>query len=99
MAFISKTYGIFSAGTQSPFPATLASITDDMKIGVNSGMVMTILSFPTLTGNPIAGALLAKDHGSFFYAGLFAAVTMMAGTVWVTVARFCRTGRVLRGKI
>ncbi|KAJ5624160.1 hypothetical protein N7510_000469 [Penicillium lagena] len=93
-------YGIFSAGTQSLFPATLASITDDMKkIGIKLGMVMTILSFATLTGNPIAGALLTKDHGGFFYAQLFAAATMMVGTVWITIARFCRTGLVLRAKI
>jgi predicted MFS family arabinose efflux permease len=93
-------YGIFSAGTQSLFPATLASITDDMKkIGVKLGMVMTILSFATLTGNPIAGALLARDHGGYLYAQLFAALTMLAGTVLITIARFCRTGLVLRAKV
>ncbi|KAJ6780087.1 hypothetical protein PWT90_01016 [Aphanocladium album] len=86
-------YGIFAASFQGLFPVTLASICSDMKtLGTRIGMVMTIISFASLTGPPIAGALLSVGKGSYLYVQLFAGITMMLGTVAVLVVRTVEYG-------
>ncbi|OJJ07189.1 hypothetical protein ASPVEDRAFT_155085 [Aspergillus versicolor CBS 583.65] len=86
-------YGIFSASMQSLFPASLTSLTVDLKkVGVRTGMVLTILSFAALTGAPIAGALIQLGDGDYLYAQCFAAASMLAGSLLVIVARVCKTG-------
>ncbi len=90
-------YGIFAASFQALWPATLTSICSDMKtLGTRLGMVMTIISFATLTGSPIAGVLLAKGNGSYLYVQLFAGLTMMLGTAAVVGARVCKYGFALQ---
>ncbi|KAI9881175.1 MAG: hypothetical protein M1830_007153 [Pleopsidium flavum] len=59
-------YGFFAAGIQSLFPATVASLTTDLKkAGVRMGMVFSVVSFACLTGPPLAGALVQKDNGGY----------------------------------
>ena len=66
-------YGLFGAGIQSLFPATLTSLTMDMKkAGVRMGMVFTVVSVATLTGPPLAGALIQEDGGQYLHAQMFA---------------------------
>ena len=66
-------YGIFAAGIQALFPATLSSLTTDMKkAGVRMGMVFSVVSFASLTGPPLAGALIQKENGRYLYAQMFA---------------------------
>ncbi|TQV91266.1 MFS monocarboxylate transporter [Cordyceps javanica] len=86
-------YGTFAASFQALFPATLASICPDMKtIGTRIGMVMTVISFASLTGPPLAGVLLAMGDGSYLYIQLFAGLTTMLGTGVLLVARVCKYG-------
>ncbi|KJZ76209.1 hypothetical protein HIM_04291 [Hirsutella minnesotensis 3608] len=60
-------YGIVAAADQSLFPAVISLLTTDVrKLGVRMGMVFTIISFASLTGPPIAGAIIASSGG---YAG------------------------------
>lgn len=93
-------YGIFSASLQSLFPASLTSMTVDLtKIGVRTGMVLTIVSFAALTGSPIAGALVQRGDGSYLYAQCFAAASMAAGGILVTMARIRKTGPVLNARM
>lgn len=92
-------YGIFAASAQSLFPATLASISPDVKkLGTRLGMVLTIISFASLTGPPIAGALLARAGGSYLYVQLFAGLNMVVGTGTIIAARVARVGLALRAK-
>ncbi|KAJ5805472.1 uncharacterized protein N7503_003074 [Penicillium pulvis] len=86
-------YGIFAASLQSLFPASLTSLTSDLKkIGVRTGMVLSIVSFAALTGSPIAGALVQRGNGSYLYAQCFAAASVFAGSMLLVVSRGCKTG-------
>src|SRR5947208_1546456 len=59
-------YGLFAAGLQSMFPATLSSLTTDLsKTGVRLGMGFSIVSVACLTGPPLAGALIQSNNGNY----------------------------------
>ncbi|KAH8199088.1 hypothetical protein TruAng_006724 [Truncatella angustata] len=65
-------YGIAAGGIQSLFPAGLSSLTTDLrKRGTRMGMTFTIVSFATLTGNPIAGAIISAEGGGYMGAQIF----------------------------
>lgn len=86
-------YGLFASGIQSLFPATLASLTSDLKkAGVRMGMVFSVVSFACLTGPPLAGALIQRRDGSYLYAQMFAGSVMMGGCVTLVACRVCRVG-------
>lgn len=84
-ATISTRGGLWAFATvYGMFPTALSSLTTDMtKMGVRKGMVYTLTSFATLTGTPIAGALIGADGGS--YPGM----EMFSASV---VDRGCHTG-------
>ena len=93
-------YGFFGAGIQGLFPATLSSLTKDLrKTGVRMGMVFTIISFASLTGPPLAGALIQRDHGGYLYAQLFAGLVMTTGGLILAAARVAETGLHLRRRM
>jgi len=92
-------YGLFAAGIQSLFPATLSSLTTNpQKLGVRMGMVFTIISIATLTGTPIAGVLISLKGGQYQYAQILAGTTLLAGFVALGYARYSRHG-FKRGKM
>ena len=93
-------YGIFGSGIQSLFPATLSSLTEDLRrVGVRIGMTFTVVSFASLTGPPLAGALIERHGGNYLYAQMFAGTAMMCGTAVLVLARVAKTGRKVRVKI
>ena len=93
-------YGLFAAGIQSLFPATLSSLTKNpQKMGVRMGMVFTIVSFACLTGTPISGALITAGKGSYLYTQIFSGGVILAGTALLTIGRLCGTGMVLKARI
>ena len=56
-------YGLFAAGIQGLFPATVSSLTMDLsKAGVRMGMVFCAVSFAALSGPPLAGALIQSEN-------------------------------------
>lgn len=82
-------YGVFSAAVQSLFPATLSSLTTDLRMaGTRMGMVLTIVSFAVLTGPPISGQLIQIKGGAFEYAQIFSAVAILFGCGLLCVARW-----------
>ncbi|KAL9640041.1 MAG: hypothetical protein Q9164_000525 [Protoblastenia rupestris] len=86
-------YGLFAAGIQSLFPATLSSLTTDLKkAGVRMGMVFSVVSFASLTGPPLAGALIQKNDGNYLYAQMFAGTVMMAGCATLVASRVSKEG-------
>lgn len=86
-------YGVFGAGAQGLFPASCSSLTVDLsKIGVRTGMVFSIVSIASLTGPPLAGALIERRDGDFLYAQIFGGTAFMAGGLTLVGARFAHTG-------
>lgn len=66
----------------SPFP----------QIGYRIGLVFLFSSVAGLTTNPIAGAILAANHGSWLGMKVFAGVLALAGTTVALGARLHQTG-------
>jgi len=89
-------YGLFNGGVQGLFLSALSSLTTDLsKMGTRIGMILPILAFCTLTGAPIAGALIDAEGGSFLAMQLFGGTTMLLGTGILVAARAAKTGWVL----
>ncbi|KAL8909104.1 MAG: hypothetical protein Q9207_000438 [Kuettlingeria erythrocarpa] len=90
----SVVYGLFAAGIQSLFPATTSSLTTEIKkTGVRMGMIFSIVSFASLTGAPLAGALIQMRNGSYLCAQMFAGSAMFCGCLTLVAARLAKTGR------
>ncbi|KAK4098529.1 MFS general substrate transporter [Parathielavia hyrcaniae] len=90
-------YGAAAGGIQSLFPAALSSLTTDMrKAGVRMGMVFTIVSFATLAGPPIAGAIISASGGSYYGAQGFAEATLMLSVALMAAARTVKVRRLMR---
>lgn len=86
-------YGLSAAGIQSLFPATLSTLTTDLKkTGVRMGMVLSVVAVAALIGSPIAGALVSSDDGQYLYAQMFMGSAIIAGTVTLIGARVCKVG-------
>ncbi|KAK5704397.1 hypothetical protein LTR97_003415 [Elasticomyces elasticus] len=93
-------YGAGSAGIQSMWPATLASLTSDVsKTGVRMGMGFSLVSFACLTGPPLAGALIQMRDGDYLYAQIWAGASFMLGGVLVLAARTAKVGWRFRCRI
>ncbi|KAF5027165.1 hypothetical protein F66182_738 [Fusarium sp. NRRL 66182] len=95
-------YGIFAAAIQSLFPTGVSVLTEDLsKIGVRMGMAFTIASFATLTGPPIAGAIIDRE-GGYKGAQAFAGTILALGAAFLVAAkkkRMRRTGAGWMAKI
>lgn len=93
-------YGFVAAGIQSLWPATLASLTTDLtKVGTRTGMGFTIVSFATLTGSPLGGALIGEDNGNYLYAQMWGASTFAVGLILLLIARVCKSGWVWKYRV
>ena len=75
-------YGFFANAVQSMFVGGIGSLTKDkQKMGVRIGMIFSVVSFASLTGPPIGGALIDQRNGSFLGAQIFNGSVMVAGSV------------------
>lgn len=93
-------YGFFGGGVQSLFPSALSSLTTDLsKAGTRIGMVFSIVSVATLTGPPLAGVLISRDHGGYLYAQLFGGTSMILGSLLLVGARVSQTGFALKRRM
>ncbi|KAK4539681.1 hypothetical protein LTR36_010444 [Oleoguttula mirabilis] len=93
-------YGCGSAGIQSMYPATLASLTSDLsKAGVRMGQCFTIVSFACLTGPPLAGALIQQNDGDYLYAQIWAGTSFLLGGFFLIAARIAKVGWRLKCRI
>ncbi len=52
----------------------------------------SIIGFATLTGTPIAGALISRDNGGYTFAIIFSGVSMFVGGAFLIWARIARVG-------
>ena len=88
-------YGLAAAGIQSLFPATLSTLTTDLKkTGVRMGMVLSVVGVAALIGSPIAGALIQEGNGEYLYAQMFMGSVIITGTMTLVAARIAKMGLV-----
>ena len=93
-------FGLVNGGVQGIFLSALSSLTADFsKMGTRTGMALTIVAFSTLTGAPIAGALLERAGWGFLGVQVFGGTMMLLGCGIMVGARAANTGWVLKKKI
>lgn len=86
-------YGFFSGAFVGMVPALLSQVSPDVsKIGVRQGVLFTCVSVATLTGNPIAGAILNQQNGAYWSLQVFAGLMMAGCVVSYIVARVVTGG-------
>jgi MFS family permease len=85
-------FGFSSGAYVSLTPALIAQISPPREFGYRNGLMFFFVAFPGLVTNPIAGAVLAHEDGSYNGMKVFAGVFCLAGTLLVAVTRFMKTG-------
>ncbi|KAF2093803.1 MFS general substrate transporter [Rhizodiscina lignyota] len=97
---IAVLYGFFSGTAIALPPASTASMTKDLNtFGGRMGLVFMALGLASLIGSPVTGAIVQGQNGSYDGAKIWAGVTMLAGSVFLGIARMARTGWKLAGKV
>lgn len=61
-------------------------------MGVRTGMCFSVISVACLTGPPLAGALIERDHGGFLFAQAFGGSAFMGGSLTLLAARIAKNG-------
>ncbi|KAK4613870.1 MFS-type transporter [Fulvia fulva] len=95
-------YGSGSAVVQALWPAIIGSTSRDgnlKKAGVRMGMAFTIVSFSSLTGPPLAGALIQQHGGSYTYANVWAGTSFFVGGALLIATRWSLAGWDLKARI
>ena len=83
----------FSSGAYVALAAALVvKISPFQQIGYRIGLIFLFASVSGLTTNPIAGAILLHDGGSYTGMKVFAGVLLLTGTTLVLGARLHQTG-------
>ncbi|KAI1935049.1 hypothetical protein LOZ12_005629 [Ophidiomyces ophidiicola] len=96
----SVAYGFASGAFVGMVPALLSQITADVtKTGVRQGVLYTCLSIATLTGSPIAGAILNSQHGRYWGLQTFAGAMMVGSVFFFVAARIVLGGMSLDQKV
>ncbi|KAI1050689.1 hypothetical protein LB507_009207 [Fusarium sp. FIESC RH6] len=81
-------FGIIGGSILSLFPAGISCLATDLSTrGAYIGMNFSIISFATLSGNPIAGAIITAMGGSYIGAQLFMGSSFIIGTAFVVAAK------------
>ena len=92
-------FGLSSGGFISLGPALIAQVSDISQMGVRTGAAFAVASFGSLTGSPIAGAIVSAQGGSYLGLQLFCGCTMLASVVVFVAARWVQVGFVLFKKV
>ncbi|KAG2418662.1 hypothetical protein HFD88_001763 [Aspergillus terreus] len=86
-------YGVVGGAAQALFPASITTMSPDIKkTGTRVGMILSIVSIATLTGPAIEGALIHRAGGSYLYAQIFAATSILVGAFAAIAARIAKAG-------
>ncbi|QYS95369.1 MFS domain-containing protein [Trichoderma simmonsii] len=85
--------GLIAAALQALFPAVATTMTPDpSKTGTRVGMILGFVSFSTLTGPAICGAIIERQGGSYLGAQMFAASCILLGALMALAARIAKAG-------
>ncbi|KAJ5301143.1 tRNA(Thr) (cytosine(32)-N(3))-methyltransferase [Penicillium atrosanguineum] len=96
----SMLYGFASGAFVGMVPALLSQISPDMtKIGVRQGVLFTCISIASLTGSPIAGAILNSQNGTYWGLQVFAGAMMTAGVLFFVAGRMVLAGPTIAKKV
>jgi hypothetical protein len=96
---IAVLFGLVNGGVQAMSMAGLPFLTADLsKIGTRSGMVLSIVSVASLTGPPIAGALIQAGGGTYLPMQIWTGCIMIIGGGLVAAARVANT-RTLKRRV
>ncbi|KJA16292.1 hypothetical protein HYPSUDRAFT_147959 [Hypholoma sublateritium FD-334 SS-4] len=95
LMLFAATYGFFSGAFIALITPCVAQISDFERLGVRIGMLYSIISFPSLFGGPVAGALLTRDHGRYLAMIIFSGSTVMLGSLFILGARLLVDRRIL----
>jgi MFS family permease len=96
----SMLYGFASGAFVGMVPALLSQISLDVtKIGVRQGVLFTCISIASLTGSPIAGAIMSRQNGTYWGLQVFAGVMMAAGVFFFTAGRIVLAGPSITKKV
>ncbi|KAG2134047.1 major facilitator superfamily domain-containing protein [Suillus bovinus] len=91
-------YGFFSGSWFAMQTSCIAQISRMDKIGVRMGMAYSLVSFPALVGEPIAGAILTRDNASYTGMIVFTGVSLLLGSLITLVVKL-RINRSLLAKV
>jgi MFS family permease len=92
-------FGFTSGTIVSMAPPIVAQMSDVRQIGIRTGTVFTFVAIAVLAGNPIAGALIVADNGSYVKCQIFAGCVMAGGSVFFVLARVKLAGSSMRTKV
>lgn len=85
-------FGFASGGVISISPSLIAQISDIRQIGNRNGIAFVAMSFGGLTGSPIAGAIVSRQHGDFLGLQLFCGLAMTCSVFVYIAARWVQVG-------
>ncbi|KAJ5519643.1 hypothetical protein N7463_000096 [Penicillium fimorum] len=96
----SMLYGFASGAFVGMVPALLGQISPDVtKIGVRQGVLFTCISIASLTGSPIAGAILSRQNGTYWGLQVFGGAMMVASVFFFIAARAVLAGLSIARKV
>lgn len=84
-------YGFFSGAAVSVWHSVIADISPSEEIGARLGTVNSFMSFATLSGGPIAGAIISDNNGEYWGAATFAGVVMIIGSLFILAGKLSHT--------
>ncbi|KAI0694929.1 MFS general substrate transporter [Cerioporus squamosus] len=87
LAAYAALYGLFSGAFNALIVPCIAQISDIREIGMRIGLLYSIISFPSLVGNPAAGALLRLTHGSYSGLIVLSGTSVIVGSLFMLMAK------------
>lgn len=87
-------YGFASAAIQGLYTSTIVNFVgrSGPVAAQKMGLVLAAIGVAVLIGSPIAGALIARSNGDYLHAQLFAGITLLAGGLFLVLARYLKCG-------
>jgi len=91
-------FGFTSGAYVALAAALIVKVSPFQQIGYRIGLIFLCASVSGLTTNPIAGAILSHNDGSYLGMKIFAGVLLLGGTTSIFGARLHQTGLHLLAK-
>lgn len=85
-------FGFSSGAFVSLAPTLIAQVSDIRYIGSRVGTGFAVMSFGALTGSPIGGAIVSRQHGDYIGLQLFCGIAMAVGVCFFIAARNAQVG-------
>ncbi|KAK4212315.1 major facilitator superfamily domain-containing protein [Rhypophila decipiens] len=93
-------FGLSSGGFISLLPAVIAQVSPEIsQMGVRTGAAFAVASFGSLTGSPIAGAVVSAQGGSYLGLQIFCGCTILASVLVFVAARGVQVGFLVLKKV